>query len=59
MVFGNKNINGYIGDGVFWLVAFGYGFLLVDTSINQLTINELGNGGTFIGRIFLRAIKPE
>ncbi len=58
MLFGNKYINGYLGDGAFWITVFGYGFLFVDTSIRQLSVDEL-EGGVFIGRFFFREIGPE
>jgi hypothetical protein len=58
MPFGNNYINGYLGGGAFWITIFGYGFLFVDTAINQLSFKEY-EGGMFIGRFFFREITPE
>ncbi len=40
MIFGNKYVHGYLGDGAFWIRVFGHGFLLKDTSINPLMFSE-------------------
>lgn len=57
MPFSFLNIKGYIGNGAFWITCDGIGFLIKDTSINQLTIKELGSGGKFLGSLFFRVIK--
>lgn len=61
MIFGNKYVYGYLGDGAFWIRFFGYGFLLKDTSINTLMFGERNghNQGVFIGRFFFRTLRPD
>lgn len=58
MPFSFLNIQGFIGNGAFWVSCCGYGFFIKDTSINKLTLDEIGEGGTYIGSLFFRSLKP-
>lgn len=59
MPFSFLNIKGYIGNGAFWITHNGSGFLVKDTSVNKLTIQEMGGGGKFLGSFFFRTINNE
>lgn len=40
-------------------IRYGVYFLVKDTSINKLTIQEMGGGGKFLGSLFFRTINNE